>query len=172
MKDWFLCLLEIKGNFYINMGVRNGRVFIQPVFTLRLKKDDLKILEELKREIGAGEIKVGKNATFLVRGIGNLLKFLEKVNEEKFLTSKKNDFLLWKEAVLLIKDYKHLSKEGFLRICEIRDKINLRRKRKNYKNKKFFENLMDELKMEFKDVEKRRKISSALRLLHNLKGAH
>jgi len=168
-RDWFLCLIEVKGNFYINMGIRNKRVFIQPIFTLRLKREDWKILEELRREIGVGEIKIGENATFLVRGMRNLLKFLENVKEEEFLTSKKNDFLLWKEAILLIKDYKHLSKEGFLRICEIRDKINLKRKRKNYKDKKFFENLIDKLKMEFKDIEKRRKISSSLRLSFSLK---
>jgi len=134
-----------------------------------MKKEDAEILKEIKREISAGEIRIGRNTLFVVRGIRNLEKFLEKINEEKFITSKKRDFLLWKEAVELVRDYKHLTKEGFLRICEIRDKINLKKKRKNYKDKSFFEKLLDKMDIRFEDEEKRKRISSSLRVTYNMR---
>jgi len=169
MREWFYCLIETKGNFYINVGIRNNRIFVQPIFSISMKKEDAEILKEIKREIGAGEIRIGRNTLFVVRGIRNLKKFLEKINEEKFITSKKRDFLLWKEAVELVMDYKHLTKDGFLRICEIRDKINLKKKRKNYKDKSFFEKLLDKMDIRFEDEEKRKRISSSLRVTYNMR---
>jgi hypothetical protein len=169
MREWFYCLIETKGNFYINVGIRNNRIFVQPIFSISMKKEDIEILKEMKKEIGVGEIVIGKNASFIVRGIRNLGKFLEKISEENFITSKKKDFLLWKEAVEIVRDYKHLSKEGFLRICEIRDMMNLKKKRKNYKDKKFFEKLIDKMSVRFEDEEKRKKISSSLRITYNMR---
>ena len=169
MREWFLCLIETKGNFYINVGLRNKRFFVQPVFTLTMKKEDLNILEELKREIGIGEIKIGRNAVFSIRGMKNLLEFLDKIEEEELITSKKRDFILWKEAVQLVKEYKHLSKEGFLRICEIRDRMNLKKKRKSYKSKRYFEKLIERLNLKFESEKERRKISSSLRTIYCLR---
>jgi hypothetical protein len=169
MREWFYCLIEMKGNFYINIGIRNERVFVQPIFSLILKKEDRKILETLRNEINVGEIRIGKNAVFVVRGLKKIEKFLEKVDEKNFLTSKKEDFLLWKEAIQLIKDFKHLTKDGFLRICEIRDRMNLKKKRKNYKDRKFFERLLEEENIKFENEERRKKISSSLRFTQELK---
>jgi len=169
MREWFYCLIEMKGNFYINIGIRNKRVFVQPIFSLILKKEDRKILETLRNEINVGEIRIGKNAVFVARGLKKIEKFLEKVDEKNFFTSKKEDFLLWKEAIQLIKDFKHLTKDGFLRICEIRDKINLKKKRKNYKDRKFFERLLEEENIKFENEERRKKISSSLRFTQELK---
>jgi hypothetical protein len=168
MREWFYCLIETKGNFYINVGIRNNRTFVQPIFSISMKKEDVEILKELRNAIGVGEIRIGKNASLIVRGIKNLERILEKISEEKFITSKKRDFLLWKEAVEIVRDYKHLSKEGFLRICEIRDMMNLRKKRKNYKDKEFFEKLLDKMSIRFEDEEKRKKISSSLRVTYSM----
>ncbi|MFZ8830045.1 MAG: LAGLIDADG family homing endonuclease [Candidatus Aenigmatarchaeota archaeon] len=168
MREWFYCLIETKGNFYINVGIRNNRTFVQPIFSISMKKEDVEILKELRNAIGVGEIRIGKNASLIVRGIKNLERILEKISEEKFITSKKRDFLLWKEAVEIVRDYKHLSKEGFLRICEIRDMMNLRKKRKNYKDKEFFEKLLDKMSIRFEDEEKRKKISSSLRVTYSI----
>jgi hypothetical protein len=169
MREWFYCLIEMKGNFYINIGIRNNRVFVQPIFSLALKKEDINVLEELKKEIGAGKIIIGKKALFVIRGIRSLNKFLGLIDENSFLTSKKEDFLLWKEAIQLIKEFKHLTREGFFRICEIRDKMNLRKKRKAYKNKKFFEKLVEKLNIKFENEEKRKKISSSLRSTYSIR---
>ncbi|MCC5994335.1 MAG: LAGLIDADG family homing endonuclease [Candidatus Aenigmarchaeota archaeon] len=168
MREWFLCLIEVKGNFYINMGIRNGRIFVQPIFTLTLRSEDAEILKMLKEEIGAGESRIGKKAVFVVRGIKNLEKFLSVIDEKKFLTSRKKDFILWKEAIQLVKEFKHLTKEGILRICEIRDMMNLKKKRKNYKSKEFFERIINKLNMGFENEEKRSKISSSLRRTYSM----
>jgi len=169
MREWFYCLIETKGNFYINVGIRNNRIFVQPIFSIQMKKEDVGILRNLRKEIGVGEIKVGKNAVFLVRGTKNLTKFLEKIEENNFMTSKKRDFLLWKEAVNLFLEYKHLTKEGFMRICEIRDQMNLRKKRKNYKDEEFFEKMIEKMNMKFENEEKRRKISFGLRMTYGVR---
>jgi hypothetical protein len=169
MREWFYCLIEMKGNFYINVGLRNKRIFVQPIFTLALKKEDRRILEMLRDEVKVGEIRIRKNAMFVVRGLRKVEKFLEKVDEKNFLTSKKKDFLLWKEAIQLVKDFKHLTREGFLRICEIRDRMNLKKKRRNYKDRKFFERLLEKESIKFENEEKRKKISSSLRLVQSLR---
>jgi hypothetical protein len=169
MREWFYCLIEMKGNFYINVGVRNNRIFVQPIFSLVLKKEDLNVLKEFKKEIGVGEIRIRKKAMLVVRGLKNLNKFLDAIDERLFLSSKKEDFLLWKEAIQLVKEFKHLTKEGFFRICEIRDEMNLRKKRKTYKNKKFFERLIEKLNIKFENEEKRRRISSSLRSTYNIR---
>ena len=169
MREWLYCLIEMKGNFYINVGIRNKRIFVQPIFSLSLKREDVEILRKLREEIGVGEIKVGRKAVFVVRGMKNLKRFLTEINENNFITSKKKDFLLWKEAILLVREFKHLTKEGFLRICEIRDEMNLKKKRRSYKNRKFFEKLLKKEDIKFEDEEKRRKISSSLRLTYSMK---
>jgi len=169
MREWFYCLIETKGNFYVNVGIRNGRIFVQPVFSIQMKREDVEILRNLREEIGVGEIKVRKNALFLVRGIKNLVKFLEKINENNFITSRKRDFLLWKEAVNLFIEYKHLTKEGFMRICEIRDQMNLKKKRGNYKDKEFFEKMIKKMNVKFENEEKRKKISSSLRMTYSMR---
>jgi len=169
MREWFYCLIETKGNFYINVGIRNDRIFVQPIFSIQMKREDAKILRNLREEIGVGEIKIRKNAVFLVRGIRNLVKFLEKINENNFMTSKKRDFLLWKEAVNLFSEYKHLTKGGFMRICEIRDRMNLKKKRKNYKDKEFFEKMIEKMNVKFGNEEKRKKISSSLRMTYSMR---
>jgi hypothetical protein len=169
MKEWFLCLIEIKGNFYINVGIRNKRIFVQPIFYLFMKKEDANVLNELKKEVGTGDIVIGKNASFIVRGLSNVIKFVERINEENFITSKKKDFRLWLEAISLIKDQKHLTKEGFLKICEIRDKMNLKKKKKNYKDKKFFKKLIEKENIKFENEERRKKISQSLRVTCALK---
>jgi len=158
----------MKGNFYLNIGVRNKRIFVQPIFTLNMKKEDETILKKLKEEVGVGEIKVNKNAVFVVRGIQNVLKFLEVIEEEKIITSKKRDWILWKEAAQLIKYYKHLSKEGFLRICEIRDRMNVKKKRRNYRDRNYFERLIEIMNIRFENEDIRKKISSSLRTTFNL----
>ena len=169
MREWFYCLIETKGNFYINIGIRNDRIFVQPMFSIQMKEKDAEILKILRKEIGVGEVKVGKNAVFLVRGIKNLMKFLEKIDENNFMTSKKRDFLLWKEAVNLFIEYKHLTEEGFMRICEIRDQMNLKKKRGNYKDKKFFEKMIKKMNVKFENEEKRKKISSSLRMTYSMR---
>jgi hypothetical protein len=62
-----------------------------------------------------------------------------------------------------------LTKDGFLRICEIRDKMNLKKKRKNYKDRNFFERLLEEENIKFENEERRKKISSSLRFTQELK---
>jgi len=49
MREWFYCLIEMKGNFYINVGIRNKGIFVQPIFSLSLKREDVEILKVKRR---------------------------------------------------------------------------------------------------------------------------
>ena len=130
MIDWKYCLIELKGSFLINIGLRDNKFFVQPLFVLRVES---------------------------------------KIDENKFLTNKKQCFVLWKIALEKIKNFEHLKKEGFLSICEIRDKMNVGRKRKNYKSKKYFEKLIEKIGVKFENFEKRRRIAENLRKTYFLR---
>jgi hypothetical protein len=171
MWDWKYCLIELKGSFLINIGLRNNKFFVEPVFILKIEKEALSILESLKKEFGVGNIVENKKyASYIVRGINDCLVFASKIDERKFLTSKKKDFSLWKIALEKIKNFEHLKKEGFLSICEIRDRMNLEKKRKNYKSKKYFEKLIEKGGIKFENnFEKRKRIAENLRKTYSLR---
>jgi hypothetical protein len=101
MKEWFYCLIEMKGNFYINIGIRNKRVFVQPIFSLILKKEDWKILEMLRNEINVGEIQMGKKAVFVVRGLKKLKNSWKKLMKKIFSLQKKKIFFSGKKQFSL-----------------------------------------------------------------------
>ncbi len=170
MIDWKYCLIELKGSFLINIGLRDNKFFVQPLFVLRVEKDALRLLEMFRKEISIGTILKGKKyVSYIVRGINSCLIFASKIDENKFLTNKKQCFVLWKIALEKIKNFEHLKKEGFLSICEIRDKMNVGRKRKNYKSKKYFEKLIEKIGVKFENFEKRRRIAENLRKTYFLR---
>jgi len=64
--------------------------------------------------------------------------FSKIIKNYKFKTSKGNKYKLWNKVVTLIDKKEHLTKEGILKILELREKMNEKIKSKNSKNISYY----------------------------------
>ncbi|MFH1234624.1 MAG: LAGLIDADG family homing endonuclease [Candidatus Diapherotrites archaeon] len=169
--DYIMGLVEGEGCFscgigkYIDHRLRpSGRknhrkhhafpFHLVPSFRIGLVKKDAPVLKLVKRVLGCGEIytversKQYKNqrdvCQYYVQTHSDLYKLAEYFKKQKFYTTKGNDFQLWAQILAIIKENRHNTKEGFLEICRLRDKMNQMkgkvRKRSTRKIKSILEN--------------------------------
>ena len=116
---------------------RKGNAFTfrtSPSFRMTLAKKDKSVLEALQRKFGFGGIyTVNRSKTdpqrqdvcqYYVQNFADLFKLKDFFKKQQFYTTKKASFELWCQVLDIIKENKHMAKEGFLKICELRDKMN------------------------------------------------
>ena len=98
---------------------------VQFTFQIGLHGDDLNILEYIMKNIKCGHISKSKNrVNFFVNDMNSLLNIIIPIFEDKNLNSSKyHHFLLFKKAVMLTKDKKHLSDEGKLEIIKLKKEM-------------------------------------------------
>ncbi|MDI6798833.1 MAG: LAGLIDADG family homing endonuclease [Candidatus Aenigmarchaeota archaeon] len=180
--NWLIGMIEGGGTFLINICLRDGGFSIYPIFRFVLPEKNKDAIILIKNLLGFGKIEFKSNEilkkkgivqnrySYTVMGLNEAQKFIETFDETLFRTSKKEDFILWKEAVGIIKNYQHLTYDGFVRICEIRDKMNTKQKRRNYKSKDWFLKQVKNNKNFFseKNIQKRKKTSMSIRRLNKL----
>ncbi|MBS3061548.1 MAG: LAGLIDADG family homing endonuclease [Candidatus Diapherotrites archaeon] len=156
---WLVGFIEGEGSFGVSICISKTDQGIKPtlLFKLALAERDKEVIYKLREMLGIGWItfkrkelwqKHGiKNASnqysFLVTSVDECQTLCNLLDESLFKTAKKNDFLLWKEAVKNIGNFEHLKKDGLLRLAEIRDMINGPEKTTNYKAKAFFMNAIE-----------------------------
>ena len=117
----------------------SGRV--QAKFQLGLHKRDLSLLLQLQTFLGGiGSIHVStvlNKVNYSIDSNKHLMKLITHLDKYPLLTQKTNDFKLFKEVVILMRDKAHLSIEGLNKIINIKASMNL--------------GLSDLLKLEFKE---------------------
>ena len=153
-------LIELKGRFYVLIGIRKNRPLVTPYFKISLSKEDLSVLKELQSEIG-GEIKKRKTTIYLeIRRILDCKKVLSFLSNP-FLPSVKNKVEKWRRVVEMVDKGDHLTKNGFLEICEIVEEM----EREKIREK--FEKMIDEGKIKFDEEKVKiwKKISKSKRLM-------
>jgi hypothetical protein len=159
--DWVLGLVEGEGCFSISLQLYKDRkprkhpgkpnklvkkhpscgFRVNPSFRMNLRWDDIGALEKMRDHLGVGKIYLQRkskyspafqdNGHYCAQGFKDLAvirRFFERLT---FNGKKGNDFRLWCECLDLMAQKKHLEKEGLLRICEIRDKMNGRANKGN-----------------------------------------
>ena len=98
---------------------------------------------------------------YYVQTIEDLVKIIEFFNDKEFYTSKGESFKLWARCIKLIQEKKHLTKEGLLEICGLRDRMNSKLGGKNSRTteiiEKFLENKPEHIEAHAKQTQ----------LLHN-----
>ncbi len=162
---YLLGLIAGEGCFHINIfNQRNNQwetkrknkigFEIRPEFRLSLVSEDIESLNFVKKKLGFGDIyalKGNKSETsqIYVTGLRRCQEIVNFVDEHYLIGKKKKDYLLWKEIINLIKNKKHLSKEGILEIARIRDKMNVVSKNKKsarYRDYTWFKkNVLDDI---------------------------
>lgn len=98
----------------------NWRVELK--FQLGLHESDLPVLKALMRYIGVGKIYRGKNnmKNFVLTRFEDLLVLVTHFLKYPLQTQKHADFLLFKAALDIILDKKHLTADGLLEIVNLK----------------------------------------------------
>jgi len=100
--------------------------YVNPGFSIALHKKDENLLKKIKEFFGGvGVLRVKENIVqFRVFSIQDLDVIIKHFDTYPLISKKLADYLLFKEALELIKNKKHLTIEGFNKIISIRASMN------------------------------------------------
>jgi len=116
-----------------------------------LNKKDRDILEDIKYSLGVGRIYIsGTKVFYRVENFNELQVMVDHFEKYLLVTVKKMDYALFKECFNIIKDKKHLTDEGLLKIVQIKSSLN-RGLPENLK-KQFKININEKLKFKFEGI--------------------
>lgn len=132
---YFAGFVDGEGSFNISLRRKSDyRQKWQPVLSFNVSQREKTILTLMKRYFGCGIIKQRNDGLYSF-DVTNPNALQEKIvpffARYNFLSStKKRNFSLFKKAVWIMYNKKHLTKDGLLEIVKIREKLNFGRGRK------------------------------------------
>ena len=99
---------------------------VKPIFSISLHNKDIKLLEAIQRTFQTGKIyKHGVNSMqYRVSSLKNLQIITDHFDSYPLITQKSADYLLFKQAIAIIKNKEHLSIEGLLKLVGIKATLN------------------------------------------------
>lgn len=126
---------------------------VRPSFKVTAASDEASVLYKLKERFGCGEVyaRQRKNCSpntrpasdYCVQSFVDLLKIKEFFSNQTFHTTKGESFRLWSKCLEIMEEGRHVTKEGLLEICKLRDKMNFRLGGKNSRSTEMFKNLLE-----------------------------
>ena len=132
-KNWITGFVDGEGCFYVGINksedLKTGYQVL-PEFRIVQHKRDLKILYAIKNFFGYGSVVCNKSKgsdiyEYRVRKFETLhdviLPFFES---NELLTTKKFNFLAFREIILIMKKQEHLTEVGLQRIINIKNRMN------------------------------------------------
>jgi len=160
LKGYITGLIEGEGCF--NIAIQKARpqfrmpFEIRPLFVIWMNIREKEMLDKLKEVIGVGNVFIRKNkrlklrgkeyngdfVVYQISGLRNCKTLIRYLDSVEFLGFKKKTYALWKEAIRLIKDNQHGTKEGILEIAKIRDEMSPQNLR-NYRDHGWFKNYLE-----------------------------
>ena len=99
---------------------------VKPIFSISLHNKDIKLLEAIQRTFKTGKIyKHGVDSMqYRVSSLKNLQIITDHFDSYPLITQKSADYLLFKQAIAIIKNKEHLSIEGLLKLVGIKATLN------------------------------------------------
>ena len=99
---------------------------VKPIFSISLHNKDIKLLEAIQRTFQTGKIyKHGVDSMqYRVSSLKNLQIITDHFDSYPLITQKSADYLLFKQAIAIIKNKEHLSREGLLKLVGIKATLN------------------------------------------------
>jgi hypothetical protein len=153
-KDYILGFVEGEGCFsitiqrYIDRKPRKTKTRckkkypflfrVNPTFRITQAKDDgFELLKEIRETLGFGRFQIqtrpdrernSRTAVhYYAQGLNECLRVKEFFAPLEFLTRKGKSFEKWCQVLKLMQEGKHLTREGLLEICDIRNGMNYRK---------------------------------------------
>jgi hypothetical protein len=99
---------------------------VKVIFQIGVHEKDVSLLEEIRLFYGVGQItRLGDNSVqYRVSSPDDLKVIINHFENYPLVTHKQSDFFLFKEAISLMKEGKHLTSEGLNRIVSIKATLN------------------------------------------------
>lgn len=96
------------------------------LFKIHLHSRDLALLEKIKNHFGVGHIYKLKTGSvqYQVTSINELNVIINHLDKYPLVTSKRADYLLFKQGVKLIQNKEHLTQEGLIKFLAIKASMN------------------------------------------------
>jgi hypothetical protein len=100
---------------------------VKPVFSITLHKKDVAILENIKNTLGVGKVNINESSKVIYRveSFKELEIIINHFNNYPLVTAKLSDFFIFKQCFEIIKEGKHLTKDGLLKIIRLKFNLNL-----------------------------------------------
>lgn len=155
LNKWFITgFSDAESSFIILVQPRSDsktKWRIKANFSISLNKKDIEILEDIKYSLGVGRIYTsGTKVLYRVENFNELQVIVDHFDNYPLVTVKKMDYTLFKECFNVIKDKKHLTDEGLLKIVQIKSSLN-RGLSENLK-KQFKININEKPKFKFEGI--------------------
>ena len=137
--NWISGFVDGEGTFYIGINKQPSMKIgyqVLPEFRIVQHKKDIKLLYAIKKYFNCGVVRKNHDDRYEVRirSIEHLEKIIIPFFEKYELkTQKKFDFIKFKKIINLIKQNKHLKKNGLLEIIDISKQMNRKEKIKSDK---------------------------------------
>lgn len=154
LKGYIAGLIEGEGHFGVSLQKARPQFKmpfeIRPLFIIFMSEREKEMLEKIKDVLKVGNVFIRKNkkenkngyVRYQVCGLRNCIALTKYLDSVEFLGNKKRIYRLWKEAIQIIKENKHGTKEGILEIAKIRDKTHSYHS-KGYRDYNWFKNYLD-----------------------------
>ncbi len=120
--DYVAGFVDGEGCFYINFrrDIRHDRknkpvyFYWKVGFAIVLRADDREILEKIKQSLDCGTVTINKRgqARLQMTDVNDLTKVADFFDRHPLRAKKRFDYLLWKEALLILKRNKQERKPG------------------------------------------------------------
>lgn len=131
MNPWFLtgfCDAEASFSILIQFNEKFKTLWrVKLIFAIGLHKKDISILQRIQATFGVGKIHIhGKNSVqYRVESIKDLQVIITHFDQFPLASAKISDYLLFKLCFNLVLLQEHLTKEGLLKLVEIKAAMNL-----------------------------------------------
>lgn len=128
---WFITgFADAEGSFMTHVRATASRQIgwkVENVFSIALHKKDLALLQDIRKFLSLnGKINLeGDKYKLIVSYKEDLIKIIAHFDNYPLVSQKLGDYLLWKQAVNLVFEGKHLTLEGIQEIVNIKASINL-----------------------------------------------
>jgi hypothetical protein len=139
-----------EGSFNVSLRKRPDHTMKwQVVLTFNVSQKESYILSQFKKHLGCGRIVRRKKDGLHMYIVNNPTSIIEKVipffKKYKFLSqNKKYNFSIFCRIADLVYNKEHLNSEGFKKVIELREKLNLGKGRKRKYNKEDFKEIFDQ----------------------------
>ncbi len=139
-----------EGSFNVSLRKRPDHTMKwQIVLTFNVSQSESYILSQFKKHLGCGRIVQRKKDGLYMYVVDNPKSLQEKVipffKKYKFLSQKKKyNFSIFCQIASLVFSKEHLNKKGFMKIVDLREKLNIGKGRKRKYNKEDLQEIFKE----------------------------